>query len=104
MDVGPVGVRPHHRLVAVAEHELDLAVLVRLEPGRLAELVAELGVLRRRHRAQHVPGAVQLLEDPGDPAEHLERRLQAIGGDGVPCAVQLVQREASSRALTSGAA
>ena len=61
-----------HRGVAVAGEKFDHAILVGLETGRLAERIAELRVLARRHGAQHVPGAVELLEDPRHPRQHLE--------------------------------
>ena len=51
------------------------------KPGRLAERVAELGVFAGRHRAQHVPGAGQLLEDARHPGQHLEGRLQPVLAD-----------------------
>jgi len=67
-----VGVGLQHRAVAVSEDVLDQPVLGGLEARGLAEGVAELGVVGRRHGAQHVPGVVQLLEDPGDAGEELE--------------------------------
>jgi len=61
--------------------ELDGAILPGLETRGLAERVAELGVFAGCHRPQHVPGGVELLEDPGDARQHLEGGLQLIVAD-----------------------
>ena len=62
--------------VLVAEDEFDLAVLVGLETGRLAQVRADGVVLGRRHGGQHRPGVYQLVEDPRDPGEHFQRRTE----------------------------
>ena len=82
-----------HAAVLVAEHELDRAVLVRLEAARVAEEAAELGVLGRRQGGQHRPllgeGALDVL-DPGDALEGLR---QLVGAQQVAGAGELVQHE-----------
>ncbi|MCY1307809.1 hypothetical protein D9M70_577670 [compost metagenome] len=59
----------------------------------MAKRFAERGVFAGRHRAQHVPGAVQLLEDARHARQHLEGGLQPVVADRADCGVDLVQRE-----------
>ena len=83
--------RPQHRGVLVAEHELDLAVLPRLEARARSKVRPDRAVLRRRHRREHVPRMHQLLEDARHARQHLEGRWQIGRRDGPARRFQLVQ-------------
>ena len=83
-----------HGQIAIADRIFDQPVLPRLKARRLAQTVAKGGVVRGRHRAQHVPGVVQLFKDPADPGQHLERLGRAVRGNRVARGVQLMQRKA----------
>ena len=93
MVLGVVPVDAHEVRVLVAEHELQQAVLPRLESRGRSELVAEARVLERRHRRQHVPHVQQLGLDAADAAEHLEAGIQIVALDGADRGFELVQAE-----------
>src|SRR5713101_3478191 len=56
-----------HRSILVANQKLDHAILPGLQAGRLPKRSTEFRILARRHRAKHIPGRVELLEDAGYP-------------------------------------
>ena len=82
-----------HARVALAERDLDQSVLVRLEPARRPEDVAELGVLGRGERLQDAPLVQQLRLDVLDPGEDLERALEVVLTDELDRRAQLVEHE-----------
>jgi len=83
----------HHRGILVAGQILDQPVLVGLKAGGSAERLAKPGVFARRHGAKHVPGGIELLENPGHPRQRLERRLQIVGRDQLAGGAELVDRK-----------
>ena len=82
----PMRVHFHQRPDAVAQEVFHQPVLMRLKTRRIAKGRAKRGVFAGGHCAQHIPGRVQLLKDPGHPGKHLERRLQ------LPCPHHLSRR------------
>jgi hypothetical protein len=81
-----------HLRILVAEQELHRPVLRRLEARRLAETIAELGVLDRRERLQHGPLLEHLPLDRLDPGQPLQRRRQVVGRDQRDRRPQLVRQ------------
>ena len=75
------------------EHELEQAVLVRLQSGCRPQPVAKRQVVGRGQRRQHVPGLDQLRLDARHPRQHLERRLQVVRDDPLPRRAQLVHHQ-----------
>jgi len=88
-----VRVKTQHAGVLVADQEFDHPVLPGLQPGGLPERTAELRVFAWRHGAKHVPGRIELLQNPGYPRQRLERRLQIVRGDQRAGDGQLVNRQ-----------
>jgi len=82
-----------HAGILVAEDELDLAVLRRLEPARRTEHVAELAVLGRGQGLEDAPLRDQLRLDVLHPREDLERRLQVVGLHVADGGAKLVEQE-----------
>ena len=74
-----VAMEVHHARVLVAEHELDRAELVRLQPGGRAERVAEFDIFGGRKRLEHRPLLEQLPLHLLHAREDLERCLQGVG-------------------------
>ena len=82
-----------HPGVLIAEQELDRAVLVRLEPGGVAEEPAELCILGGREGREHRPLLGELALDVLDARDALERGLQLVVRNERPRGEQLVPHE-----------
>ena len=95
--------RLQHVWVPVAENILDHAVLVRLKARRRAKRFAKARVVGRRHRAQDIPGAVELFENAAHPGQHLEHFRRPARANFHTCREKLVQGQFSSKARWSGA-
>jgi hypothetical protein len=74
-----VAVQIEHLRSLVAQHELDGTELERLQPGGVAEHVAELHVLGGRERLQHRPLLEQLPLHLFGAREDLEAGREPIG-------------------------
>jgi hypothetical protein len=88
-----VGEHLDHVGVLVAEQELDLTVLRRLEAGRRGQERPDQCVLRRRHRRQHGPLVGQHVLDVLDPGEPLERGREVVATEQVTRRAQLVHHQ-----------
>jgi len=67
-----------HRCVLVAQGELDLSVLQRLEAGGRAQHATELQVLRGRQRLQHSPLLEQLALHLLHPRQDLQAGVHVV--------------------------
>ena len=90
-DLRPVFVRFDHVGVAVAQDVFDQPVLVGLEARGRPERLTKPRVVGWRHGAQHVPGAVELLEDAADAGQHLEHLGHAASPQGLARGGEFVQ-------------
>lgn len=79
LGIMPVGL--NHLGVAVTKGEFDQPIAVALKAGALPEGGAEFGIISRCERGQHIPGLDDLRLNARDAGEHLEGRLQIIGGN-----------------------
>jgi hypothetical protein len=93
VDFGGMREDREHSSVLVPEHELDEAVLVRLDPARGAQDVAELHILARRERGEDGPLREELVLDVFDASEHFERRFELVVRDQAEGLAQLVDDE-----------
>src|SRR6266852_1464155 len=82
-----------HRSILVANEKLYHAILPGLKTGRLPKRSTKFRVLARRHRAKHIPGRVELLEDAGYPRQCLEGRLQVVRRNQPASRTQFVNRK-----------
>src|SRR5438876_12143361 len=82
-----------HRGILLANEELDHAILPGLKAGRLPKRSTKFRILAWRHRAKHIPGRVELLEDAGYPRQCLEGRLQVVRRDQPASRAQFVNRK-----------
>ncbi|MNE25672.1 hypothetical protein D3C80_1190070 [compost metagenome] len=85
--------RAQQRCTLVAEDELDLAVLERLEARRLPQERPDRVVFGWGHGRQHGPGMHQLIENPRHPRQHLERRRQLTQANVFAGSLELVQHQ-----------
>jgi hypothetical protein len=93
LDRGRVAMYREHARLLLPEHELEQAVLVRLQPGCRPQLVAKRQVIGRGKRRQNVPRLDELLLDARYPRQHLERGLQVVRDDPLPRRAQLVHHQ-----------
>ena len=92
-DVAAVLVRREHRLLLVAERELDQPVLRGLKAGRASEGIAEARIIARRHGGEHVPRLDQLRLNSADTRQVLERGCEIVRHDQATRRIELVQRQ-----------
>ena len=93
-DLRPMPEGAEKRLALVAHQEFQFAILLRLEAGGWAELVAELQIIRRCHRREDRPAFDQDRLNARDAGEHLEARPELIRADRRHRGMQLVQHQA----------